>query len=63
LLSFYLFVIIGIGIVVVSLLDKSPHTAILNMEKIEEKPARILLILWGLLILTMIGLYIFFIGH
>lgn len=36
LLSFYLFVIIGIGMVVVSLLDKTPQTAILNMEKIEE---------------------------
>lgn len=63
LLSFYLFVIIGIGMVVVSLLDKTPQTAILNMEKIEEKPARIVLILWGLLIVTMIGLYIFFNGH
>ena len=28
-----------------------------------EKPARIVLILWGLLIVTMIGLYIFFNGH
>ena len=63
LLSFYLFVIIGIGMVVVSLLDKTPQTEILNMEKIEEKPARIVLILWGLLIVTMIGLYIFFNGH
>ena len=63
LLSFYLFVIIGIGMVVVGLLDKTPQTAILNMEKIEEKPARIVLILWGLLIVTMIGLYIFFNGH
>ena len=63
LLSFYLFVIIGIGMVVVSLLDKTPQTAILNMEKIEEKPARIVLILWGVLIVTMIGLYIFFNGH
>ena len=63
LLSFYLFVIIGIGMVVVSLLDKTPQTAILNMEKIEEKPARIVLILWGLLIVTMIGLYIFFNDH
>ena len=33
--------------VVVGLLDKTPQTAILNMEKIEEKPARIVLILWG----------------
>lgn len=49
--------------VVVSLLDKTPQTEILNMEKIEEKPARIVLILWGLLIVTMIGLYIFFNGH
>ena len=63
LLSFYLFVIIGIGMIVVSLWDKSPQLGILNMEKIEDKPARIVLILWGLLIVTMIGLYIFFNGH
>ena len=62
LLSFYLFVIIGIGMIVVSLWDKSPQLGILNMEKIEDKPARIVLILWGLLIVTMIGLYIFFNG-
>ena len=60
---FYLFVIIGIGMIVVSLWDKSPQLGILNMEKIEDKPARIVLILWGLLIVTMIGLYIFFNGH
>ncbi len=60
LLSFYLFVIIGIGMIVVSLWDKSPQLGTLNMEKIEDKPARIVLILWGLLIVTMIGLYIFF---
>ena len=63
LLSFYLFVIIGIGMILVSLWDKSPQLGILNMEKIEDKPARIVLILWGLLIVTMIGLYIFFNGH
>ncbi len=63
LLSFYLFVIIGIGMIVVSLWDKSPQLGTLNMEKIEDKPARIVLILWGLLIVTMIGLYIFFNGH
>ena len=63
LLSFYLFVIIGISMVVVSLWDKSPQLGTLNMEKIEDKPARIVLILWGLLIVSMIGLYIFFNGH
>ena len=50
LLSFYLFVIIGIGMIVVSLWDKSPQLGILNMEKIEDKPARIVLILWGYLL-------------
>ena len=34
LLSFYLFVIIGIGMIVVSLWDKSPQLGTLNMEKI-----------------------------
>ena len=63
LLSFYLFVIIGIGMMVISLLDKTPQAEILNMEKIEAKPARIVLVLWALLIVTMIGLYIFFNGH
>jgi len=62
-LSFYLFVIIGIGMMVISLLDKTPQAEILNMEKIEAKPARIVLVLWALLIVTMIGLYIFFNGH
>ena len=38
LLSFYLFVIIGIGMMVISLLDKTPQAEILNMEKIEAKP-------------------------
>ena len=65
--SFYVIILLSVryyreGMVVVSLLDKTPQTAILNMEKIEEKPARIVLILWGLLIVTMIGLYIFFNG-
>lgn len=48
---------------VISLLDKTPQAEILNMEKIEAKPARIVLVLWALLIVTMIGLYIFFNGH
>ena len=66
--SFYVIVFlsvcyIGIGMMVISLLDKTPQAEILNMEKIEAKPARIVLVLWALLLVTMIGLYIFFNGH
>lgn len=63
LLSFYLFVVITLGMIIVSILDKTPQQETLDMKKIEEKPARVVLIMWGVLIAVMIGLYIFFNGH
>ena len=62
LLSFYIFVIIGLAMVVVSLLDKTPQEATM-MQKLNEKPTMGVKIGWALLIIVMIGLYIFFNGH
>ncbi len=62
LLSFYIFVIISLAMVVVSLLDKTPQEATM-MQKLNEKPTMGVKIGWALLIIVMIGLYIFFNGH
>ena len=62
LLSFYIFVIISLAMVVVSLLDKTPQEATM-MQKLNEKPTMGVKIGWVLLIIVMIGLYIFFNGH
>ena len=61
LLSFDLFIAIGIGMIVISLLDKKPQGNTLDYGKI-AKPAMSVVILWALLILVMLGLYIFFNG-
>jgi len=61
LLSFDLFIAISIGMIIVSLLDNKPQGNTLDYGKI-SKPATSVLILWGLLILVMVGLYIFFNG-
>lgn len=63
LLSFYLFVIIGIGMVVTSLLDKRSQDTQLDIRGLDEKPARSVVLLWAVLIVVMIGLYLFFNGH
>ena len=63
LLSFYLFVIIGIGMVVTSLLDKRLQDTQLDIRGLDEKPARSVVLLWAVLIVVMIGLYLFFNGH
>ena len=62
-LSFYLFVVIGIGMVLVSLLDKRSQSGNLDIQGLDEKPARSVVALWVLLIVVMIGLYIVFNGH
>ena len=61
-LSFYIFVIIGLAMIVVSLLDKTPPEATM-MKKITEKTSIGVKIGWAALIIVMIGLYIFFNGH
>ncbi|MDR0892790.1 MAG: sodium:solute symporter [Mediterranea sp.] len=60
LLSFYLFVLISLGMVVVSLMDKRTQLGTLNMEKMDEKPSRRVVALWVLLCVVMVGLYVFF---
>lgn len=62
LLSFYLFVVIGIGMLLISLFDGRPQECSLNMKSLMEKPSRCVVAMWGILIVTMIGLYIFFNG-
>ncbi len=61
LLSFDLFVAISMGMIIVSLLDNRPQGNTLDYGEI-PKPAVSVLILWGLLILVMVGLYVFFNG-
>ena len=62
LLSFYLFAIIAVAMVVVSLLDKNAvNRNVLDFGKI-GRPARLVVTLWAMLIVVMIGLYIFFNG-
>lgn len=62
LLSFDLFIAISLGMIIISLMDKKPQGNTLSYGSI-AKPAISVLVLWGLLILVMIGLYIFFNGY
>ena len=61
-LSFWIFIIIGIAMVIVSLLDKSEQR-VSYIKKIQDKPSLDVRIGWILLIIVMIALYIFFNGH
>lgn len=61
-LSFDLFVAISVGMVIISLFDKNPEGSKLNYGKL-GKPSLPVIILWALLIMVMVGLYIFFNGH
>lgn len=62
-LSFLIFVVISIAMVLVSYLDKQVETDnTLRFGKI-EKPTKLVLILWVALIIVMAGLYLFFNGH
>ena len=61
-LSFWIFIIIGVAMVAVSLLDKSEQQ-VSYMQKLVEPASRGVKIAWALLIIVMIGLYIFFNGH
>lgn len=62
LLSFYIFAILFIVAVVISLLDKRPY---INAHQEGElpKPTRRVWTLWIILVIIMISLYIFFNGH
>ena len=61
-LSFWIFIIIGVAMVAVSLLDKSEQQ-VSYMQKLVEPASRGVKLAWTLLIIVMIGLYIFFNGH
>ena len=62
-LSFYLFVVISAGMILVSLWDKHRQECTLNMKKVMEKPAKSVILAWALLAIVMVGLYLFFNGH
>lgn len=63
LLSFYLFVVIAVAMFAVTLLDgKSASQDTLDFGTL-PKPARKVWIMWILLIVVMLGLYLFFNGH
>ena len=61
-LSFWIFIIIGVAMVAVSLMDKSEQQ-VSYMQKLVEPASRGVKLAWTLLIIVMIGLYIFFNGH
>ena len=62
-LSFLLFVVISVAMVVISVLDKSSQTSnTLNFGAI-ARPTKRVSALWFMLIVVMIALYVFFNGH
>ena len=62
LLSFYIFVLLVISMVVVSLYNKKA-TVSPEIVKLIERPQRMVVVGWTLLAIVMIGLYVFFNGH
>jgi solute:Na+ symporter, SSS family len=62
LLSFYIFAVLFIAAVLISLLDRQPVTNV-HVEGVLPKPTRRVWALWISLIIIMISLYIFFNGH
>jgi SSS family solute:Na+ symporter len=62
LLSFYIFVVLLVAAIMISLLDKrSNHSA--EPIKIQALPSRKVLMAWMALIVVMVGMYVFFNGH
>jgi SSS family solute:Na+ symporter len=61
-LSFDIFMVISIAMILVSLLDHTPQETTM-MKKINEKPSWDVKIGWTLLIIVMIALYVFFNGR
>lgn len=59
LLSFYLFILLIVGMVIISLFDKTPRTVEL-MKQIKEPMSPSVIIAWGSLFVVMIALYIIF---
>jgi SSS family solute:Na+ symporter len=54
-------VVIALGMVVVTLLDKDTNHG--SIDYVAQKPARSVLVLWGILIVVMVALYLIFNGH
>ena len=63
LLSFYLFVCISLGMMVISILDTNPQGNALSIEKVSEKTSKTVVAAWMLLAIVMVGLYIYFNGR
>ncbi|WP_370174342.1 sodium:solute symporter [Leeuwenhoekiella palythoae] len=64
LLSFYLFIVLAIGIIVLSLLDSRRSDTLNTLLPVEKVPMRSKAkVLWGALFVVMISLYIIFNGH
>lgn len=63
LLSFFIFVTLLLGMIVVSLCDKSVGSEANAITQITEHPSRGILAAWILLAAVMVGLYLFFNGH
>ena len=61
-LSFYIFVILVITMVVVSLANKQA-TVSTEVVKLSEKPKRGVIVAWVALAVVMVALYVFFNGH
>ena len=62
LLSFYLFVLLLLGMVVVSLADRNSHPDV-EIRKVNEPMKPSVLVAWCLLFVVMISLYVVFNGH
>ena len=62
LLSFYLFVILIISMVVVSLIDKNSREDVV-LQKVNQPMKPSVLVAWCLLFVVMISLYVIFNGH
>jgi SSS family solute:Na+ symporter len=63
LLSFYIFVVLLLLAVVVSLLDPSPVRNDIAAQPVVTKTSGKVKLMWALLAVVMVGLYIFFNGH
>ena len=62
-LSFYLFVIISMGMVLISLFDKRSSKQVFDIKQVMEKTSKGVVVAWVLLAVVMLGLYLFFNGH
>jgi SSS family solute:Na+ symporter len=64
-LSFFIFVLLAVSAVLISLFDKAPTVYVAEQSEIHNtsKPTRRVKIAWALLTIVMIALYFIFNGH